>query len=78
VRLYSSYVLRCWSDGDKETRVEVVEIQSLERIQVTSWEAAFQWIQDQESARLRLVPEENESEDEDLYLKVLNKSPLLM
>ena len=43
-RPYSSFVLRCWSLGGAEPRIKIEHIQSGQRTQVTTLEAAVGWI----------------------------------
>lgn len=41
---YGAYLIRCWRQGSEVKRVEVVHIQSGERVLVHSAEAALSWI----------------------------------
>jgi hypothetical protein len=74
VRLYTSYVVRCWSNGRDEPRVEVVNIQSQERVRIASWADAFQWIQEQEGARHR-AEIEPETAGAQIYAEVVDTPP---
>ncbi|MGH2442199.1 MAG: hypothetical protein ACRDFX_03425 [Chloroflexota bacterium] len=44
---YAAYLIRCWCEGAEVKRVEVVHIQTGERVLLHSTEAALSWIQDQ-------------------------------
>jgi hypothetical protein len=41
---YGTYLVRCWRDGGEVTRVEVLHVQSGERVLMRSAEAALHWI----------------------------------
>ena len=41
---YGAYLVRCWHEGAEVKRVEIVHVQSGERVLVHSAEAALTWI----------------------------------
>lgn len=43
-RHYASFLVRCWRLSEEVERIKIEHIQSGERAQVTTMEAAFTWI----------------------------------
>jgi hypothetical protein len=58
---HGTYLIRCWKRGDETCRVEVVHVQTGERVLLHSTSAALAWIdgrgRDVPSGASQIVPE---------------------